>query len=311
MSLLPFDLPPGLLAFAERGEAWASWLAALPRLVRDVAEEWELAFDGAPMHGCCALVVPVRTTGGRPAVLKATWPHDEAEHEHLGLQAWAGNGVVRLYRADPRRQVMLLERLHAGEDLSALWDVEACEIVAGLYSRIHVPALPQLRTLTSYVSRWADDMERLPHDAPVPRRLVEQALSLARDLAADDASVGTMIHGDLHYENVHAGDREPWLVIDPQPMSGDPHYEVAPLLWNRWDEVVASGDVRDAARRRFHTVVDTAELDEDRARDWVVVREMNNAMWTVQDAARAGAAMTREDRDWITRAIAIAKAVQD
>ena len=52
-----------------------------------------------------------------------------------------------------------------------------------------------------------DDLERLPHDAPVPRRLVEQALSLARDLAADDASVGTMIHGDLHYENVLAGDR--------------------------------------------------------------------------------------------------------
>ena len=100
-------------------------------------------------------------------------------------------------------------------------------------------------------------------------------------------------------------------MIDPEPMSGDPHYEVAPLLWNRWDEVVASGDVRDAVRRRFHTVVDTAELDEDRARDWVVVREMNNAMWTIQDAARAGAAMSREDRDWITRAIAIAKAVQD
>ena len=22
-------------------------------------------------------------------------------------------------------------------------------------------------------------------------------------------------------------------------MSGDPHYEVAPLLWNRWDEIAA------------------------------------------------------------------------
>ena len=44
------------------------------------------------------------------------------------------------------------------EDLAELWDVEACEIVAGLYARLHVPALPQLRRLTSYVERWLDDL---------------------------------------------------------------------------------------------------------------------------------------------------------
>lgn len=31
--------------------------------------------------------------------------------------------------------------------------------------------------------------------------------------------------------------------------------------------------MRAAVRRRFHTVVDVAGLDEDRARAWVVVRE--------------------------------------
>jgi streptomycin 6-kinase len=141
----------------------------------------------------------------------------------------------------------------------------------------------------------------------MPRRLVEQAVSLGRGLADDPASVGTMIHGDLHYENVLAADREPWLVIDPKPMSGDPHYEVAPLLWNRWEEVVASGNVRGAVRRRFHTVVDAAGLDEQRARDWVVVREMHNALWCVSDAQGP---LDAEDQEWITRSVAIAKAVQ-
>jgi streptomycin 6-kinase len=309
--LIPFDIPAGLLAFGDRDESWASWLAALPRLVRDVVEEGELAYDGAPMHGSCALVVPVRTTGGRPAVLKVAWPHDEEEHEHVGLQALQGNGTVRMYRADPRRHVMLLERLHADESLDDVWDLEACEIIARLYRRIHVSAPPQLHTLTSYLERWTADLQRLPNDAPVPRRLVEQAIALSKGFLSDDASVGTMIHGDLHYANVLAGDREPWLVIDPKPVSGDPHYEVAPLLWNRWDELVASGNARDALRRRFHTVVDTAELDEARARDWVVVREVNNAMWTIRDAAEAGRGLAVEDREWITRAVAIAKAVQD
>ena len=73
----------------------------------------------------------------------------------------------------------------------------------------------------------------------MPSRLVDQAVSLGRDFVTDPAIDSRMIHGDLHYFNVLAADREPWLVIDPKPMAGDPHYEVAPMLWNRWEEVVA------------------------------------------------------------------------
>ena len=308
---LPFEIPPTFRAFAARGEGFAAFLDRLPRLVAELVDDWELTHDGDPWHGMGALVVPVRTSGGRPAVLKVTFPHDEAEHEHVGLQAWHGDGAVLLLRADPRRWALLLERLHADEDLTPLWDLEACEIVADLYTRLHVPALPQLRRLSSYVDRWTTRLADLPADAPVPRRLVEQAVSLGRDFVGDEATDARMIHGDLHYENVLAGDREPWLVIDPKPMAGDPHYEPAPMLWNRWEEVVASGNVRDAVRRRFFTLVDTAGLDEQRARDWVVVREVHNALWTVEDAIADGRGLDAEDHAWLTTAITIAKAVQD
>jgi streptomycin 6-kinase len=143
----------------------------------------------------------------------------------------------------------------------------------------------------------------LPRSAPVPRRLVEQALSIAGDLAADPSTDGVLVHTDLHYANVLAGERQPWLVIDPKPLSGDPHVEPAPMLWNRWDEVVASGDVRDAVRRRFFALVDAALLDEDRARAWVVLREVVNAVEELDEL--------EPDRQWITASITIAKAVQD
>ena len=302
-------VPAGLDAQRALGEPWATWLDALPRLCADVMAEWELTVDGPVMHGYCSVAVPVRSRSGTPAVLKVSFDgDDESEFEHLALQRWGGEGTVRLLRADPARRAMLLERLHV-EDLTDLWDVEACVVVAGLYRRIHVPALPQLRTVTSYVERWAAALAEMPRNAPIPRRLVEQTLSLARDLLADEDSVGTLVHGDLHYENVLAGDREPWLVIDPKPMSGDPHYEPAPMLWNRFDEL--AGDVRGGVRRRFHALVDAAELDEDRARDWVVVRLVLNAHWSVEDAQRAGRDLTADERGQITRCIAIAKAVQD
>ena len=104
------------------------------------------------------------------------------------------------------------------------------------------------------------------------------------------------MHGDLHYANVMADDAGEWLAIDPKPMAGDPHYEPAPMLWNRMDELSgpgAVGSVRDGLRRRFHALVDTAGLDEARARDWVVVRMVLNAGWAVQDAQRAGRRLTR------------------
>lgn len=306
---MPLPIPPGLDAQRRRGPDWAAWLDRLPRLAAEVVEEWRLALDGPPMHGHTSLAQPVRTTGGRPAVLKVSFDaDDESKHEGIALQRWRGDGAVSLLRADPRRGALLLERLHP-EDLTDLWDLEACEIVAGLYARLHVPALPQLRTVSSYVERWTDALQQMPRNAPIPRRLVEQATALARDLVSDDASTGTMIHGDLHYANVLAADREPWLVIDPKPMSGDPHYEPAPLLWNRWDEL--DGDIRGGVRRRLHTVVDAAGLDEDRARDWVVVRAVLNAHWSVEDAQRADRSLEAGERKWITRCIAIVKAVQE
>jgi streptomycin 6-kinase len=246
------------------------------------------------------LVVPVRTAMGDDAVLKIAWPHPESEHEALALQRWGGRGAVRLLRADPHRWAMLLERLRP-DDLRGLWDVQACEIVGGLYGRLHVPAPPQLRTLSVQAARWADELAALGRSAPVPHRLVDQARSLARAFAVDPLTDGTLVHTDLHYENVLAAEREDWLAIDPKPRSGDPHYEVAPMLWNRFEEL--SGRVRQGVRDRFFALVDAAGLDEERARDWVVVRMLVN----VQDELAEDGA---PDRDWVTTMLTIAKAVQ-
>ncbi len=303
-------IPDGLRAIAGRDESWSRWLASLPRLVEELTTDWELSLDGPVAHGRCAVVVPVRTADGTSAALKLTWPHEEARHEHLALQHWHGQGAVLLLRADPHRWALLLERA-LPTDLSTIDDVEACGVVGALLARLHRPAPPQLTRLSSRAADWATRLVALPRSAPIPRRLVEQSGALCRDLAEDAATDGTLVHTDAHYANVLAATREPWLVIDPKPLSGDPHVEPAPLLGNRWEEVVASGDVRWAVRRRLDAVVDALGLDPDRARDWVVVRESVAALWTIETAARADRALTTQERDEITRAVTIAKAVQD
>lgn len=285
---------------ADRGPVWRDWVDGIPAVVGDAMRQWQLSADGPAMHGHCSLVLPVRTPEGVAAVLKVGFPDEDSEHEHIALRRWNGRGAVRLLAADPHRRATLLERLR-DRDLTALPDVEACEMVAGLYRSIHVPALPTLRSLSSYVDRWTVELAAMPRSAQIPRRLVEQAVGLGTELAVDRSVPDRVLHTDLHYANVLAGDRERWLVIDPKPVNGDPHYEIAPMLWNRWDEI--SSDVRAGVRRRFWALVDAAEFDEDRSRAWVLVRMAINAMWALQEG--------RADQLWLTRCVAIAKAVGD
>lgn len=310
---MPLPVPAGLLSQRELGEDWARWLDRLPRLAEDLVAEWRLTPSAAPLHGYCSLVLPVTDADGTAGALKITFDGDEeSRHEALALQHWGGRGAVRLLRADPRRRALLLAWL-PGPDLADAWDVEACEVVGDLYGSLHIPALPQLARVESYVERWLADLDGLGRDAPVPRRYVEQALALGPALLAD-APAPVVVHGDLHYANVMADAAGEWVAIDPKPMAGDPHYEPAPMLWNRMEELSgpgAVGSVRDGLRRRFHAVVDAGGLDEDRARDWVVVRMVLNAGWTVQDARRADRRLTGEEQEWITRCIAVTKAVQD
>ena len=42
-----------------------------------------------------------------------------------------------------------------------------------------------------------------------------------------------------------------------------------------------------------------------------MVRELHNALWTIEDVARDGRALDADDRAYLTTCIAIAKAVQD
>jgi streptomycin 6-kinase len=302
-------LPDGVLDMADRGPDWAEWVERLPGLVRGLYDEWELRPDGWMMHGYTALIVPVVQARGGRAMLKVAFPDVESEHENLALSRWGGRGAVTLLRADPHRRALLLEALR-DESLRDVWDVEACEAVAELYGLLHVPAFPQLRLLSDVVAASADTLAGLPRTAPLPRRLVEQATSLARTFATDADTDGTLVHTDLHYDNVLMSESGAWVAIDPKPLSGDRHYEVAPMLFNRYDEL-ASGPlgVRAGVRRRFHALVDAADLDEERARDWVVVRMLDLAAGRLLGPPELHRGMP--DSDWFTLCVTIAKAVQD
>ena len=72
-----------------------------------------------------------------------------------------------------------------------------------------------------------------------------------------------MINPDLHYHNVLAGFREPWLVIDPMPLIGEREFGLASLVWGRYDESTTD--------RLLSSLIETGGLDPQRARAWTMV----------------------------------------
>jgi streptomycin 6-kinase len=266
---------------------WDAWVVTD---LDDLVGEWQLRPDGEPVTSPRATVLSVRTADG-PAVLKLSAVADDA---HLVLRRWNGDGAARLLRADPHRRAVLLERLES-ESLNTLWDIDACHVVGGLYARLHVPALPNLPSLPSLLGQSADDFAALPRSAPLPHRLVEQAVALCRELATEPAF--SVLHGNLHFGNVLAASRTPWLAISPAPLNGDPHYELAPMLWQRWDELADA--VRWGVQQRLYNLIEAAGFDEDKAKAWTIVRIVREALRNLGDPGA------------LTRLVTLAKAVQD
>uniref|UniRef100_UPI0039EF294E aminoglycoside phosphotransferase family protein n=1 Tax=Sinomonas sp. G460-2 TaxID=3393464 RepID=UPI0039EF294E len=66
--------------------------------------------------------------------------------------------------------------------------------------------------------------------------------------------------------------------IDPQAAVGEAEFAVAPMLWNRLPEL-RHADAPRALLERCRDLAETAGLDPEAAREWAVLREVENALW--------------------------------
>ncbi len=221
------DVPEELAETQEEinGEAGRKFIADLPQLAADFLDRWDLRLDGPPMHGMCALVLPVADrTDNTPVVLKLQLLDDESEGEPIALRVWNGDGAVRLLRYDDATGTMLLERLDPARMLTHEPDSrEAVLVIARLLAHLTaVPAPPDMRRLSDIaaglLTRTPPVLTRIPD--PADRRLIADCAAAVREVI--DEPGDRLLHWDLHFDNVLGTDRAPWLAIDPKPLTGDP-----------------------------------------------------------------------------------------
>ncbi|WP_405685713.1 aminoglycoside phosphotransferase family protein [Streptomyces sp. NBC_01387] len=257
-------------------------------------ERWGLRQEGPPMRGQVAVVLPVvRTADGARAALKLQDVDEETAGEPVALRAWGGAGAVRLLDHDPATGTLLLERLDETRPLSRVPDVlAATEVIAGLLARLtSVPAPEGVRRLSDIAARMLDGVPEAVASLAdaADRRLLVSCAAAVREVAGEPGD--RLLHWDLHFDNVLAAGREPWLAIDPKPLAGDPGFELLPALWNRFGE----GQLL----RRFDLMTEVLGLsgERERARAWTLGRVLQNGLWD----AREGASRLRPELAEIAR----------
>ena len=107
----------------------------------------------------------------------------------------------------------------------------------------------------------------------MPRRLIDQACGLAADLTK--TAEAFLVNNDIHYSDILASIREPWLAVDPMVVNGNLEYSIAQLLWWRLEDVEANGGVR----QHLASIINVAGLDPHIAHAWVRVRCLDYWLW--------------------------------
>lgn len=283
--------PDTLKSVAQFGDEGRTWLDALPPLVDALCARWQIEIDTPLPLASCSFVARVRRTHGDVAVLKIPIPHREAEHEPAALRAWDGDGAVKLFELD-ESGAMLLEAADPGTPLGDVDDLSRIAATGGsLLRRLHRPAAEghPFELLADVCAEWAQlarDRVRsigLASD----RAIVDEGAELLEALPLE-ANTHVLLHGDFHHWNVLSATREPWLVIDPKPMVGDPVFDAARFLQNHWGAVHRE---RGAFVRDLHVFAEHAALDVRHILLWTFAREVEDSMWELSvgnEAATVG-----------------------
>lgn len=286
------------------GDDGARWLSDLPAILRTVAREWELTI-GAPYQLSWHYVAAATCADATPAVLKLGVPGSTSlAEEAAALAAFDGRGAVRLLRVALDRGALLLERAAPGwraRDLVPGRDAEATSAAVRVMRQLHEPPsgnpppssqpldvavpgrpacggrLPDLLAQARAFDRYAAE----PGQAgPLPLDLVVRAGGLMRELCAS-APRRTVLHGDLHHDNILRGTRESWLAIDPHGVVGDPGYEVGALLYNpdpeNRDEALTA-----LVPARVEQLADELAIPVERVVAWGFVKAVLSDVWSAE-----------------------------
>ncbi|MFE7934723.1 aminoglycoside phosphotransferase family protein [Streptomyces sp. NPDC057456] len=278
---MAFEPPQRLVrALGETAPDGDGWLEKLPEAARQAVALRELTVDRVQVPGGrTSLVVLVRHADGRPAVLKLAPPRFRPEAERAALTHWDGLGAVQLLAGPQTAGELLLERLHPDVSVRSLAEAKALLEAAGTLRRLWVepPADHSFESVADRTGRQAEAMRAGAGAEPEVAALVDAALAARAELLAAPPE-HRLLHGTFRQSKVLAGERTPWLAVGPDPVVGECAFDLARLVRDRVEDLIASPSGATTTRRRVKRLAESLELDQERLRGWTLFRAVESGV---------------------------------
>ncbi|AJE81952.1 MULTISPECIES: aminoglycoside phosphotransferase family protein [Streptomyces] len=261
----------------------ADWLHRLPELAEQAVAARESTAERVQVPGGrSSLVVFVRRADGSPAVLKLAPPRARPEAERAALAHWGGLGAVRLLDDGPgdgENGALLLERLHPDVSVRTLPEAKSMLEAAGTLRRLWVPP-PEGHRFETVAARTGRQAEAMAADArtdPVLAPLVDAALG-AREELLTAPPLEHLLHGTFRQSKVLGAERSPWLAVGPDPVVGECAFDLARLVRDRVEDLIASPSGPATTRRRVKRLAESLEVDQERLRGWTLFRAVESGV---------------------------------
>ncbi|MFD5266068.1 aminoglycoside phosphotransferase family protein [Streptomyces sp. NPDC058335] len=297
---MAFEPPQRLVrALGESAPDGDDWLEKLPETVQEAVALRELTVERVQVPGGrSSLVVLVRHADGAPAVLKLAPPRFRPEAERAALTQWDGLGAVQLVEGPVGEGVLLLERLHPDVSVRSLPEAKALLEAAGTLRRLWVepPAGHVFETVAERTGRQAEAM-RARADAEVGA-LVDAALAAREELLAAPPE-HRLLHGTFRQSKVLAGERMPWLAVGPDPVVGECAFDLARLVRDRVEDLIASPSGAATTRRRVKRLAESLEVDQERLRGWTLFRAVESGVRALRVGRPRDAELLLEFAGWV------------
>lgn len=246
------------------------------RQLQAKAEAWNVTLEETRETPTSLLGFGVRA--GHRVVLKITRHEGDESHSGKVLEAFNGDGAVRVYEHETG--AVLLERLEPGEQLVNLEDDKATMILAGVMKKLaHHQAPFECPT----VADWGRGFDRYlaSGDRQLPIELVHEARALYQDLASTQGTT-MLLHGDLQHYNVLFDNERGWIAIDPKGVIGEWEYEVGPLLRNPVEQPDLFAKP-ETIIRRLEILTTLLPLNYSRALRWSYAQSILSTIWGLED----------------------------
>lgn len=194
---------------------------------------------------------------------------------------------------------LLLERLHSETSLRSLPEAKALLEAAGTVRKLWVEPVADhgFETVADRTERQAAAMRAAADPYVVP--LVEAALDARAELLAAGPAELVLLHGAFRQGKVLSGDRAPWLAVGPVPVVGERAYDLARLVRDRVEDLVAAASGASATRRRVNKLADSLDIDRDRLRGWTLFRAVESGVRALEAGRRQDAELLLEFADWL------------